>query len=349
MKQSLTTAEKTLTKKELGIWNIAKARSGVPMLKGKPGIAKSAIIRSIAKKLDYQFVDLRLSVMDETDFGMPGKATKTINGQELEVMTISIPEWAARSHEKPMLINFEELNRCSQQVQNAALGVLLERTVHNFELHPDTVMIATGNLGIDDDTAVEEFDSALNNRIIHLDYDMNIKEWKEGFANENVHPDILSFIDNKPTHFYKASSDSSQPAYATPRSWTFLSDFIKANGDDSQAIIGTLREKAESYVGASAMEFIKYLELTSQLSITDVLNDYEKKKAHIDKLNRSNATRLMADFKELYPIPEKLTKKQYDNLEKFLDKVDLDVQVEWIISIVDSSEFDKDKKNVISS
>jgi len=342
----LAANEAKLTKKEKAIWDIAKSRSGVLMLKGKPGIAKSAIIRAIAKKMGYTFVDLRLSVMDETDFGMPGKTMKVINGQEVEAMTISLPEWALRSHEKPMLINFEELNRCSQQVQNAALGVLLERNVHNFEIHPDTVMIATGNLGMDDDTSVEEFDGALNNRIIHMPYDLTIAEWEDGFATENVEPTILSFIKSKPTHFYKAPVDSNA-AYATPRSWTFLSDYIKANGGDPFALIPKLREVADCYVGPSALEYITYLELTSKLTIDDVLGNYSKQKSQIEKLSRAEHTRLMGDLKEKYPMIEKLAKKKLDNLEKFVGLLDQDVQVEWIISIIDNPEFDKDCKNTI--
>lgn len=342
----LSANEANLTKKEAGIWNVIKARSGVLMLKGKPGIAKSAIIRTIAKKMGYAFVDLRLSVMDETDFGMPGKTMKVINGQEVEAMTISLPEWALRSHEKPMLINFEELNRCSQQVQNAALGVLLERTIHNFELHPDTVMIATGNLGMDDDTSVEEFDGALNNRIIHMPYDMTIAEWEEGFAGENVDPTILSFIKTKPTHFYKAPVDDNA-AYATPRSWTFLSDYIKANGGDAYNLVSKIREVGDCYVGPSALEYVKHLEITSKISIDDILTSYSKNKAQIDKLSRAALTGLVSDLKEKYPMVEKLSKKKIDNLEKFIGLLDQDVQVEWIISIIDNPEFDKDCKTTI--
>ena len=77
--------------------------------------------------MGYNFVDLRLGVMDETDFGMPGKATRTINGQEIEVMTTSIPEWAVRTHEQKTLINFEELNSLYSTSSKCSLGCIARK------------------------------------------------------------------------------------------------------------------------------------------------------------------------------------------------------------------------------
>jgi hypothetical protein len=334
-----------LTKKELKIWNRMKAKSGVVYLKGRPGIAKSAIIRSICDKLKFNFIDLRLSVMDETDFGMPGKKEMNIAGKMVEVMTTAIPEWVFTTHEGPTIINFEELNRCPQQVHNAAMGVLQERLVHNTPLGIDTFMVATGNLGLEDGTHTEELDTAMKNRVITFEYDLTIDEWIEGYAGENVVPEIVGFIKNNPTHFYKYTENSE--AFATPRSWTFLSDFIKANGGDANALISTIREDGASYVGPSAIEFVRYLEVTQRINIKMVLKDFDKNEKKITDLSRVDLTRLLGDLKEEYPTLEKLTDKQANNLEKFITLLDEDVKVEWIVSIVDNDKFSEKSEKTI--
>ncbi len=46
------------------------AKSGVLYIQSAPGYAKSAIMRSIANKMGFQYFDIRLSMVDETDVGL---------------------------------------------------------------------------------------------------------------------------------------------------------------------------------------------------------------------------------------------------------------------------------------
>ena len=155
-----------------------------------------------------------------------------------------------KSNLKPTLIHFEELNRASQHVRNAALQILLEREIGTeFKFNENVLMMCSGNLGEEDNTDVEELDSALNNRLIHVNHKLSVEEWIDGFARENVHPTIVDYIETHPEQIYKTSENTD--AYATPRSWTFLSDFIVENfGKDSKPsdFLPTVKEVAMSYV-----------------------------------------------------------------------------------------------------
>jgi len=113
-----------------------------------------------------------------------------IKKKTVQVKTLKhvVPEWAIKANMKPTLIHFEELNRSTLQVRNAALQLLLEREIGAFFKFNDSVyMMSSGNLGEEDGTDVEEFDQALNNRLIHYTHDMPFPEWKKEFADENVH------------------------------------------------------------------------------------------------------------------------------------------------------------------
>jgi hypothetical protein len=87
--------------------------------------------------------------------------------------------------------------------------------------------MSSGNLGDEDGTDVEEFDSALNNRLIHINHTLDVQEWLGDYAEENCHPMITSYIKTHPEQMYKKSDDCK--GYATPRSWTMLSEFIICN------------------------------------------------------------------------------------------------------------------------
>ena len=200
----------TLTPKERQYFSIMRAKSGVLKISAKPGVAKSAIARSIAKKMGFQYKDIRLTMIDETDLGMyPDKSeiefkNKKGEMEKVKVLDFIVPKWAFESNLQPTIIHFEELNRANLHVRNAALRILLERQISDdFAFNDNVLMMCSGNLGEEDNTDVEEFDSALNNRLIHVNHKLSVPEWIDGFAREHVHPTIVSYIETNPEQIYK--------------------------------------------------------------------------------------------------------------------------------------------------
>lgn len=56
--------------------------------------------------------------------------------------------------------------------------MFLEREIGAFFKFNDNVMMcSSGNLGEEDGTDVEEFDQALNNRLIHIEHTLPYPEW----------------------------------------------------------------------------------------------------------------------------------------------------------------------------
>jgi MoxR-like ATPase len=104
------------------------AKYGVLNITSKPGVAKSAIGRSIADKMGFAYSDIRLSMVDETDVGLyPSLSEIDMDGEMVKCLDFVVPRWAVEANKRPTIIHFEELNRASQQVRNAALQILLER------------------------------------------------------------------------------------------------------------------------------------------------------------------------------------------------------------------------------
>jgi hypothetical protein len=191
-------------------------------------------------------------------------------------------------------------------------------------------------LGDEDGTDVEEFDSALNNRLIHIKHTLSFPEWVEGFAKDNVHKMVVSYLQSHPENLYK-TSDNSQ-AYATPRSWTFLSDFIVSNfGMDAgpREFLPILKEVAAGYVGNSAMKFIQYCEDMLNININDVINDYDRVAVDLKKYNRDKNSELIQSLKEM--DLGKFTEKQLTNITKFLKGVGEDELTAYLLFILDNN------------
>jgi hypothetical protein len=325
-----------LTPKERKYFSVMWAKYGVLFITSKPGVAKSAIGRSIADKMGFRYVDMRLSMADESDFKFPFLTDMDNDGKAIKVSGYAVPQWAYEANSAPTIIHFEELNRAPQFVRNAALQILLEREIGEFKFNGTVLMMASGNLGDEDGTDVEELDSALNNRLIHINHTLSVDEWLNDFAETNCHRLVTSFIKAHPEKMYQPATENTK-AYATPRSWTMLSEFIVTNfGQDAspREFLPLLKEVATGYIGNTAMKFIQYCEDMLNISIQDVLNNYDRVKKDLEKYNRDKNSELIQSLKEIDIT--KLSDKQLANAVKFLKNVGDDEKTAYLLFILDN-------------
>ena len=222
---------KKLNPLEASIWRKMISKKGVVFLQGAPGGGKTSVLYSIANKLGIDFVHLNLATSDETDFQYPLINKRVQDDYEYDVIRFGVPEWALEANERPTIIIFEELNRAPQNVRNAALQPLQERSIgYRFKFNDNVFMAASGNLGEDDGTDVDELDNAMTGRLIIVPYEINYDKWMY-WAEGRIHPDILSFLRISPDYLYKPSGNNSGEiaSYASPRTWENLSAFIYHN------------------------------------------------------------------------------------------------------------------------
>jgi hypothetical protein len=327
-----------LSEKEKKYFQIMWSKSGVLYITAKPGVAKSAIARAIADKMGFDYADLRLSMVDETDVGLYPSISEVDGNKCLDFV---VPRWAIEANSRPTIIHFEELNRATLQVRNAALQLLLERSIGTkFKFNDNVLMMCSGNLGDEDNTDVEEFDAALNNRLIHIKHDLLPEEWIENFAKDNVHPLIVSYIKAYPEQMYQTSENTS--AYATPRSWTFLSDYIISNfgeKSDPSMFLQDITKVGQAFVGNSAVKFIKYCQETINLNINDILNRFDEVKKDLKKFNRDKTSELLNSLKEI--DLKTLTDEQIANGSKFLKLVSDDELVGYLTHLLDNYDIDE--------
>ena len=76
-----------LSSREKDYFRMMWAKSGVLYLTSKPGVAKSAILRDIAAKMGFNYIDIRLSMRDETDVGLYPEKVE-INGRILPMTVL---------------------------------------------------------------------------------------------------------------------------------------------------------------------------------------------------------------------------------------------------------------------
>lgn len=332
--ENFATKMNSLTERERQYFQIMWPKSGVLYITSKPGVAKSAISRSIAEKMGFRYMDIRLSMVDETDVGLYPSVSDT---DGVKCLDFVVPRWAIEANKQPTIIHFEELNRASLPVRNAALQILLERQIGTeFKFNDTVLMMSSGNLGDEDGTDVEEFDNALNNRLIHVSHTLSADEWIDNFAKERIHNIVVSYIRAYPEKLYQNPTENSK-AYATPRSWTFLSDFICMNfGKDAspKVFLPILQKVTYSFIGNGAQRFLQYCEEMVNITIDDIINRYDQVVKELDKYNRDKNSELIQSLKE-FDI-KKFNEKQLDNITKFLKRVGDDELTAYLLHVLDN-------------
>lgn len=336
--------QEKLNSKELAYWKYIKPQSGVLFLKGRPGEAKSAILKSIATKMNLLFIDLRLATMDETDMGGLPVLDDLKGGHK--VVSFAVPKWAVKANNAKQegyngaLIAFEEANRCSLAVRNAAMGIWNERIVNSdFKFNDDVYMCAAGNIGDQDGTDVEEFDMAQKGRLITVNHRLDFVDWKKYYADKHVWEPIVSYLNDNLAEYYPDGQEANSDYLVSPRTWTNLSQFFTKNYGPSvelsPEIASEINRIAKNYVGTRAQKLYKWLTDIIKVSAKDVIN---RSDVNYKLLKKDQKYNILGDLKK--EDFRKLNDNQYKNVCAFLKTVGDDELVSFLHDLLADSQYE---------
>lgn len=205
---------------------------------GPPGIGKSELIKEIASEKKSYVIDLRLGQMEPTDLrGIP------YYNKEKNVMDWAPPvdlptEEFAKDYEQIILF-LDELTSGAPSVQAAAYQLILDRKIGNYNLPENVVIVAAGNRESDKGVTYR-MPTPLANRFVHLEMRVDFDSWLDWAVNNNIHKDVVGYITFAKSDLYDFDAKSSSRAFATPRSWAFVSELLEDKLDDktTQNLIG---------------------------------------------------------------------------------------------------------------
>lgn len=210
---------------------------------GPPGVGKSDIVQQITDEAGGFMFDLRLGQMDPTDLrGMP------FFNKDLGVMDwappidLPSPEFAK---DYPMITVFlDEMNSAPASVQAAAYQLVLNRRLGKYVLPDNVVIIAAGNRESDKGVTFR-MPTPLANRFVHVEIRADYEAWFDWAVENGIHPDVVGYLSFAKQDLYDFDAKSSSRAFATPRSWSFVSELIEEDMPETTAtdlIAGTVGE-----------------------------------------------------------------------------------------------------------
>ena len=211
---------------------------------GPPGIGKSEVVAEIAQDLGGLMIDLRLGQMDPTDIrGIPFY-NKDIGKMDW-APPIDLPDEETASQYPYVVLFMDEMNSAPPAVQSAAYQLVLNRRVGKYVLPDNVVMIAAGNRESDKGVTYR-MPTPLANRFVHAEMKVDFPSWQEWAIGHQIHKDVVGFLTFAKQDLYDFDSKSSSRAFATPRSWTFVSELLADEDLDettaTDLIAGTVGE-----------------------------------------------------------------------------------------------------------
>ena len=239
---------------------------------GPPGIGKSELVADITEELGGVMIDLRLGQMEPTDIrGIP--FYNKDNGKMDWAEPIDLPSEELASQYPIVVLFLDEMNASAPSVQAAAYQLILNRRIGKYFLPKNVVMVAAGNRESDKGVTYR-MPTPLANRFIHQEMKCDFTSWQEWAVNKNIHKDVVGYLSYAKQDLYDFDAKSASRAFATPRSWTFVSELLEdEDGDDdtiTNLIAGTVGE-------GLAIKFMAHRKIAGRMpKPEDILSGKEK-------------------------------------------------------------------------
>jgi hypothetical protein len=226
---------------------------------GPPGIGKSELVEGITRDLGGLMIDLRLGQMEPTDIrGIP--FYNKDNGKMDWAPPVELPDAETASQYPVVVLFLDELNSAAPSVQSAAYQLILNRRIGKYVLPDNVVMVAAGNRESDKGVTYR-MPTPLANRFIHQEMKVDFNSWQDWAVQNRIHKDVVGYLSFAKQDLYDFDAKSASRAFATPRSWSFVSQLLDDSVEDetlTNLIAGTVGE-------GLAVKFMAHRKIASRM------------------------------------------------------------------------------------
>ena len=187
-----------------------------------------------------------------------------------------------------IILFLDELNSAAPSVQAAAYQLILNRRIGQYVLPDNVVIIAAGNRETDKGVTYR-MPKPLENRFVHLELRVDFQDWLNWAVapENNIDPDVVGYVSFAKGDLYNFDPQSSSRGFATPRSWTFVSELLE-DVDDITTSMQT--DLVAGCVGEGiAVSFMSHRQVASDLPMPEEVLDGKVKKLETSEISAAYA------------------------------------------------------------
>ena len=275
---------------------------------GPPGIGKSDIVAQVTDEFsNSHLIDIRLSLWDPTDIkGIPyfdSTNVKMVWGAPSE-----LPDEEMAAQYDNIVVFFDEMNSAAPAVQAAAYQLILNRRVGQYKLPDNVIIVAAGNREADKGVTYR-MPSPLANRFVHIELAVDFDDWFQWAVDNNIHKDVVGYLTFSKKDLYDFDPKSASRSFATPRSWSFVSELLDDELDEN-----TTTDLVSGSVGEGlGVKFMAHRKVASSMpNPTDIL---------AGKVKDMSTSEISAMYSLTVSLCYELKEASDKNDKKFDDKV----------------------------
>jgi len=296
---------------------------------GHPGVGKSTMARELASEFGLPLIEKRLAHTDPSE--LVGIQVPTRDGK----LTTLAPDWVPC--DKPAFLFFDEINAGVTKLhQAAAYQILLDRAAGSVKFHPDTKIMAAGNLE-EDNAIVVPLSSALNNRVVHFILEPDVDTWLEWAEKAGISAEMRGYIAFR--GIKGLYNNTGAPAFPTPRSIE-MADRLYRKAKERGMKMETIKYLVQSAIGeGDAVQFKAFVETYMTIDFKEVLttgNIPSQERSFIYALTYGLSSYLKEKLR-----PKELTAKYKEGFLRFMKNISHEFLVIFLREI-------RSKKQVLS-
>jgi hypothetical protein len=284
---------------------------------GPPGIGKSEVVASITQELGGLMIDLRLGQMDPTDIrGIPFYNKEIGKMDWAEPVDLPTEELA---NQYPIVVLFlDEMNVAPPAVQSAAYQLILNRRIGKYRLPDNVVMVAAGNRESDKGVTYR-MPTPLSNRFIHAEMRVDFSAWQDWAVINGEHKDVIGYLAFAKQDLHDFDAKSASRAFATPRSWHFVSELL----EDEDLDDATLTDLIAGTVGEGlAVKFMAHRKISSKLPRPEDILSGKEKELKVKEVSAMYSLVMSLCYELKDAVEKKVTDKEFhamsDNFFRFM-------------------------------
>ena len=226
---------------------------------GPPVIGKSDIVHQIGESIEAHVIDVRLSLWEPTD--IKGIPYYSANDNTMQwAPPVELPNEKMAKKHKAIILFLDEMNSAAPAVQAAAYQLILNRRVGTYVLPDNVYIVAAGNREADKGV-VYRMPAPLANRFVHLELAVNFDDWFAWAVDNKIHKDVVGYLQFSKKDLYDFDPKSPSRSFATPRSWSFVSELLEDELDEE-----TTTDLVSGSVGEGlALKFVAHRKVASQM------------------------------------------------------------------------------------
>jgi hypothetical protein len=159
--------------------------------------------------------------------------------------------------------------------------LVLNRRVGTYKLPDNVHIVAAGNRETDKGVTYR-MPAPLANRFVHLELKTDYEDWLQWATNNRVHEQVVGYVGFAKQDLYDFDPKSSSRAFATPRSWSFVSDLLQ----DDDLPENTLTDLVAGAIGEGlAVKFMAHRKVAKQMPKPEDILTGKIKKCDIKEIS----------------------------------------------------------------